>query len=309
MITNWHVVRDAPAQRHRRFSRRLSVDGPRAADGFELGPGRDLDSKAPCVASASRARGAADRRDLTIAGYGSGSYRSAAGACTQYLAPSTQHPYRAGGDWRPVPDKAIPAVRSSTAAANWRACCLAREAAGRRAPIAVAFTVFSRWPSSNCTNKALAPLRRRRRAATARRASNGALDRLRHTATFGRTSASRIVRIKPSSQPCQPHSIRCSTATRQQNEPAGNGPCARGGDCSTCTSRCRRAADPRRNRTERQPATTIDNRSNGPLYSARAMKRTASARSQGQAQKSGHLSTRTARSCSNSSLAKHCCRS
>jgi hypothetical protein len=30
---------------------------------------------------------------LTIAGYGSGSYRAVAGACTQYLAPSVQHPF------------------------------------------------------------------------------------------------------------------------------------------------------------------------------------------------------------------------
>jgi hypothetical protein len=30
---------------------------------------------------------------LTIAGYGSGAYRSVTGACTQYLAPSLEHPY------------------------------------------------------------------------------------------------------------------------------------------------------------------------------------------------------------------------
>jgi hypothetical protein len=93
VITNWHVVRDAPGS--------VIVVFP---DGFQsMGRVLRMDSNWDLAAilinkpQASPVRVAREAprigEPLTIAGYGSGSYRSVAGACTQYLAPSLEHPY------------------------------------------------------------------------------------------------------------------------------------------------------------------------------------------------------------------------
>jgi hypothetical protein len=93
VITNWHVVRDAPGSVIVVF-----------ADGFQsMGRVLRMDSNWDLAAilinkpHASPVRVARDAprigEPLTIAGYGSGSYRSVTGACTQYLAPSLEHPY------------------------------------------------------------------------------------------------------------------------------------------------------------------------------------------------------------------------
>jgi serine protease Do len=92
VITNWHVVRDAPGNvivvfpdGFQSLGRVLRMDAnwdlaailinkPRAA------PVR-LAAKAPQIGET-----------LTIAGYGGGSYRAVSGPCTQYLSPSVQHP-------------------------------------------------------------------------------------------------------------------------------------------------------------------------------------------------------------------------
>ena len=93
VITNWHVVNEATGP--------ISVHFP---DGFySLGTvqaaDRDWDLAAitirrpnvqpvPLAASAPR-----PGEVLTIAGYGSGTYRAASGLCTQYVAPGTTFPY------------------------------------------------------------------------------------------------------------------------------------------------------------------------------------------------------------------------
>jgi hypothetical protein len=93
VITNWHVVRDAPGS--------VIVVFP---DGFQsMGRVLRMDSNWDLAAilinkpQASPVRVAREAprigEPLTIAGFGSGSYRSVAGACTQYLAPSLEHPY------------------------------------------------------------------------------------------------------------------------------------------------------------------------------------------------------------------------
>lgn len=93
VITNWHVVRDAPGSVIVVF-----------ADGFQsLGRVLRMDSNWDLAAilinkpNTSPVRVARDAprigEPLTIAGYGSGAYRSVTGACTQYLAPSLEHPY------------------------------------------------------------------------------------------------------------------------------------------------------------------------------------------------------------------------
>jgi len=93
VLTNWHVINEATAP--------ISVMFP---DGFSspatvLKVDRDWDLAAlaiwkPNVAPvplATRAPRAGEM--LTIAGYGSGTYREATGACTQYVAPGTKFPY------------------------------------------------------------------------------------------------------------------------------------------------------------------------------------------------------------------------
>jgi hypothetical protein len=93
VITNWHVVRDAPGS--------VIVVFP---DGFQsMGRVLRMDSNWDLAAilinkpqtSPVRVAREAPRvgEPLTIAGYGSGAYRSVTGACTQYLAPSLEHPY------------------------------------------------------------------------------------------------------------------------------------------------------------------------------------------------------------------------
>ncbi len=93
VVTNWHVVRDATGQ--------ILVTFP---DGFRSGAtvlrvDRDWDlaalvvwrpnvSPVPLSADAPRPGDA-----LTIAGYGSGNYRTASGRCTQYVAPGTNRPF------------------------------------------------------------------------------------------------------------------------------------------------------------------------------------------------------------------------
>jgi hypothetical protein len=93
IITNWHVVRDAKGE--------ITVAFP---DGFQspaqvLKMDRDWDLAAllirkPNVKPVPLAKQPPKPGDmLTIAGYGRGKYRSASGACTQYVAPSLNHPY------------------------------------------------------------------------------------------------------------------------------------------------------------------------------------------------------------------------
>lgn len=93
VVTNWHVVRDATGPIHVVFP-----------DGFQsaarvLQVDRDWDLAAlliwrPRVAAVPLASTAPRPGDqLTIAGYGPGSYRAVPGRCTQYVAPSTRHPY------------------------------------------------------------------------------------------------------------------------------------------------------------------------------------------------------------------------
>lgn len=93
IVTNWHVVRDA--------SGAVTVVFP---DGFRsaarvLKVDRDWDLAAlliwrPSVTAVPLAQQAPRPGDpLTIAGYGSGTYRTASGRCTQYVAPSDHHPF------------------------------------------------------------------------------------------------------------------------------------------------------------------------------------------------------------------------
>ncbi|MGQ9575571.1 MAG: S1 family peptidase [Thermoguttaceae bacterium] len=93
VLTNWHVVRDAAGP--------ILVAFP---DGFQsratvLGTDRDWDLAAlaicrpqaepiPLAAAAPR-----PGEPLTIAGYGSGSYRTITGRCTQYVSPGRNLPF------------------------------------------------------------------------------------------------------------------------------------------------------------------------------------------------------------------------
>jgi S1-C subfamily serine protease len=93
VITNWHVVKDARSQ--------VNVVFP---DGFRsvaqvLRTDQDWDLAALAVRKptaqpvAIAARPPQPGEMLTIAGYGAGDYRSASGACMQYLSPAPQLPY------------------------------------------------------------------------------------------------------------------------------------------------------------------------------------------------------------------------
>jgi S1-C subfamily serine protease len=93
VVTNWHVVRDSTGQ--------IVVTFP---DGFRSGAtvlrvDRDWDLAAlvvwrPNVAPVAISADAPRPGDpLTIAGYGSGDYRTASGRCTQYVAPGTNRPF------------------------------------------------------------------------------------------------------------------------------------------------------------------------------------------------------------------------
>ena len=93
VITNWHVIRDA--------GDRIEVAFP---DGFRsqatlLAADRDWDLAAlaiwrPNVGPIPLANQAPWPGDpLTIAGYGSGRYRTATGRCVQYVSPGANHPF------------------------------------------------------------------------------------------------------------------------------------------------------------------------------------------------------------------------
>jgi hypothetical protein len=93
VMTNWHVVNEATGP--------ISVHFP---DGFySLATVQNVDKDWDLAALAIRRPNAAPvplasepprpGEMLTIAGYGSGTYRSASGACTQYVAPGLEFPY------------------------------------------------------------------------------------------------------------------------------------------------------------------------------------------------------------------------
>jgi hypothetical protein len=93
VVTNWHVVNEAAGP--------ISVHFP---DGYySLGSVQDVDRdwdlalvaiRRPNAAPVPLAERAPQPGEiLTIAGYGSGQYRAASGACTQYVAPGLQFPY------------------------------------------------------------------------------------------------------------------------------------------------------------------------------------------------------------------------
>jgi len=93
VLTNWHVVRDAAGP--------IAVYFP---DGFRSGAyllrvDRDWDLAALAIWRPNAApiplSGRAPRpgESLTIAGYGSGSYRALTGRCTQYVSPGGDHPF------------------------------------------------------------------------------------------------------------------------------------------------------------------------------------------------------------------------
>ncbi len=93
IVTNWHVVRDATGPIHVVFS-----DGFRSAAQV-LRVDRDWDLAAlliwrPRASPVPLATKAPQPGELlTIAGYGTGNYRSVTGRCTQYVAPSDRHPF------------------------------------------------------------------------------------------------------------------------------------------------------------------------------------------------------------------------
>jgi S1-C subfamily serine protease len=93
VMTNWHVVNEATGP--------ISVHFP---DGFySLATVQNVDKDWDLAALAIRRPHATPvplasepprpGEMLTIAGYGSGTYRSASGACTQYVAPGLEFPY------------------------------------------------------------------------------------------------------------------------------------------------------------------------------------------------------------------------
>ncbi len=93
VVTNWHVVRDATGpvtvtfpNGFRSAARVLRVD--RDWDLAALLIWRPQASPVPLAPQAPR-----PGDPLTIAGYGAGTYRAVVGRCTQYVAPSTHHPY------------------------------------------------------------------------------------------------------------------------------------------------------------------------------------------------------------------------
>ena len=93
VVTNWHVVSDATGPVNvvfpdgfRSTARVLRVD--RDWDLAALLIWRPRATPVPLAAQAPR-----PGDPLTIAGYGPGTYRAVPGRCTQYVAPSTNHPY------------------------------------------------------------------------------------------------------------------------------------------------------------------------------------------------------------------------
>lgn len=93
VVTNWHVVRDARGP--------INVIFP---DGFRsgaslLGTDADWDLAALAIWRPNTEPVRLSRRapqldeELSIAGYGSGKYRSASGRCVQYISPGSNHPF------------------------------------------------------------------------------------------------------------------------------------------------------------------------------------------------------------------------
>lgn len=93
VVTNWHVINEATGP--------ISVHFP---DGFySLGTVQNIDRdwdlaliaiRKPNASPVALAEKAPQPGEvLTIAGYGSGPYRAASGACTQYVAPGLEFPY------------------------------------------------------------------------------------------------------------------------------------------------------------------------------------------------------------------------
>lgn len=94
VVTNWHVVRDASAE----ITVVFPDDFRSPAQVVKVDADWDLAALSilrPTTAMPVPISAAAPKpgEPLTIAGYGSGDYRAAAGVCTQYLAPSERHPY------------------------------------------------------------------------------------------------------------------------------------------------------------------------------------------------------------------------
>jgi hypothetical protein len=93
VVTNWHVVRDAAG-----LIEVIFPDGFRSAATL-LKTDQDWDLAAlliwrPKTIPIPISHIAPQPGDsLTIAGYGQGDYRSVVGKCTQYVAPSAQHPF------------------------------------------------------------------------------------------------------------------------------------------------------------------------------------------------------------------------
>lgn len=93
IVSNWHVVQNAAGE-----TRVLFPHGFRATARV-LGTDQDWDLAAllirrpPVSPMPLAARAPRPGEPLTIAGYGSGRYQVQTGRCTQYVAPSAQHPF------------------------------------------------------------------------------------------------------------------------------------------------------------------------------------------------------------------------
>jgi serine protease Do len=93
VITNWHVIRDAAAPILVAFpngfqSAATVLKTDRDWDLAALAVWRPNVAPIPLAAQAPR-----PGEQLTIAGYGSGWFRTASGQCTQYVSPGENHPF------------------------------------------------------------------------------------------------------------------------------------------------------------------------------------------------------------------------
>lgn len=93
VLTNWHVVRDAVGPVEVVFPDGFRSGGTviKVDEDWDLAAIGIWRPEAKPVDIASRPPQPGER--LTIAGYGSGSYRAAAGRCLQYLSPGDGHPF------------------------------------------------------------------------------------------------------------------------------------------------------------------------------------------------------------------------